>query len=152
MEIAPGSILHSSHVNPALVNACLGQMGMNEEQSAQTAQTFFNLMNMLALKIAPPPPPNQEAAASRPSPPDLETAMVEDDKAEDQQEPNDQAEGEFTDGSTDTEAEAKAASENLPPTKIKKKKKRGGGKGNQGKGTASESTKTSVTGKLQKKN
>ena len=155
MEVAPGSILHSSHVHSEVVQAYLTQtLGMNPEQTASTSQAFFGLMNMLALKVAPPTQPTPEDAASQPQQTGKEAVVVEIDKEESQEEvpetaPMD-AEGEFTDGSTDSEAEAKAATENLPATKIKKRKTRGG-KGSQGKGAPADTIKPNDTGKLKKK-
>ena len=60
------------------------------------------------------------------------------------------ADGDLTDGSTDSEAEAKAAKEDKPFTKIKKKKSRGG-KGSQGKGAPAETIKTTDNAKLKTK-
>ena len=158
MEVAPGAILHSSQVDPALVQACLNQMGMNGEQNAITSQAFFQILNFLATTVALPTPPSPAAAAQRPQPPDLGPVVVEVEDGDQREEPEvmpmDDEEAEWTDGSTDVEAsELKAANDNanLSPTKIKKKKKRGGGKGNQGKGSAADSSKSSVTTKLTKK-
>ena len=71
MEVAPGAILHSSQVDPALVQACLTQMGMNEEQNAITPQAFFQILNFLATTVTLPTPPSPAVAAQRPQPPDL---------------------------------------------------------------------------------
>ena len=133
-------------------------MGMNEEQVGQTAQMFFNLMNMIATQIAAPAPsqPTPAVPAQQHQPPHLGQVgvEVEDHGAgeESKVKPMDDEDAEWTDGSTDVEAsELKAANDNLPPTKIKKKTKRGGGKGSQGKGSASDSSKPSVATKLTKK-
>ena len=145
MEVAPGSLLHSSQLDPAIIQVCLTQMGMNAEQSAETTTMVLNVLNMLATQIAPSTQTSPAAAASRPQPPDIvpvNVVNVEDDKAE-------EARGEdveFTDGSTDTAAEAVAATENKPYTKIKKrmsKKDRDAknGKGAQGKGDSKNTDK-----------
>ena len=160
MDVAPGALLHSSQLDPSVVHSCLSRMGMSQEQSAETAQTLFTLMNMLATQIIAPTPPQTTpaVAAQRPQPPDLGAVVVEvedgDQREEPEVRPMDDEEAEWTDGSTDVEAsELKAVNDNanLAPTKIKKKKKRGGGKGNQGKGSAADSSKSSVTTKLTKK-
>ena len=96
-------------------------MGMNEEQSVQTSQMVFKILNMLALQIAPPTQTTPVAAASCPQQTGAvkESVLVhvDDERPEEQREED----VEFTDGSTDTAAETAAANDNKPYTKIKKK-------------------------------
>ena len=119
IEVAPGSILHSSQLDPAHVDSCLSQMGMSGEQSALTSQALFQLLNMLAVKIAPPSQAtpavvasgSQQAAAVR------EVVHVDDEKPQEQR----GEDMEFTEGSTDTAAETAAANNKQPYQKIKTK-------------------------------
>ena len=129
-------------------------MGMNAEQTASTSQVLFNLLNMLATQVASPTPPNPTAAAPCSQPPVKGPVVVVVDKTEDKEGVSDpkpmDADGDLTDGSTDSEAEAKAATANQPWTKIKKKKSRGG-KGSQGKGGPADTIKATENGKLKNK-
>ena len=120
IEVAPGSILHSSQLKPEDVNAAMAQMGMSGEQAALTSQTVFQLLNLLALKIAPPPQTTTAAVAagSQQTAAVGEVVRVEEDRQEEQQD-EDVA---FTDGSTDTEAEKAAAKDNKPYAKIRKRR------------------------------
>ena len=94
-------------------------MGMSGEQSALTSQALFQLLNMLAVKIAPPSQAtpaavasgSQQAAAVR------EVVHVDDEKPQEQRGDD----MEFTEGSTDTAAETAAANNKQPYQKIKKK-------------------------------
>ena len=156
IEVAPGSILHSSHLDPTLVNTCLAQMGMNEEQSVQTSQMVFKFLNMLALQIAPPTQTTPVAAAPCPQQTvavkESVVVQVDDERPEEQREED----VEFTDGSTDTAAETAAANDNTPYSKIKKKltkkdRDAKNGKGGPGKGNSNDLVKSADKDKVKKK-
>ena len=120
IEVAPGSILHSNQLDPADVNACLSQMGMSGEQAALTSQAVFQLLNLLAMKVAPSPQttPAAVAAGSQQTAAVKEVVQVEGERQEEHQEED----VGFTDGSTDTAAETAAANDNKPYAKIRKRR------------------------------
>lgn len=120
LDVAPGYLLHSSHVDRTFAQTMLASSGVSIPETETMTQIFMNIMNAMATRIEPP-----VASAAAPSTqPDgqgpKQNADLKGLEAESQQQLGAE-DVDFTEGSTDSPAEAKAANVNEPPTKIKQK-------------------------------
>ena len=154
LEVAPGTLLHSSQVDRTVVQDMLASGGVNPGETEHMTQILVNMLNLLDTTFVAPPP---AAAAPSTQPMSQEPVIIADDKKPDVEakRQTEEMELEFTDGSTDSEAEAEAATANVTHTKTKKrvsKKDRDvkNGKGGPGKGSTKDLVKSADKDKAKK--
>ena len=128
--------------------------GVNPTETEPMTQILFNILNVLGTTIEVPAP---SAAVPSTQPMTQGPVLIADDKQPDAEAKQQtvEADMEFTDGSTDSEAAADAAIANQPHTKTKKKVSKKDrdtkiGKGGPGKGSATDIIKPADKDKVKK--